>query len=46
MKKMKFFENYFEMLSNKTSSINYESLIEVAKRINSVNLSKGKILFK
>jgi D-sedoheptulose 7-phosphate isomerase len=44
MKKMKFFENYFEMLSNKTSSINYESLIEVAKRINSVNLSKGKIL--
>ena len=44
MQKMKFFENYFEILSNKTSSINYESLIEIAKRIKSVNLSKGKII--
>ena len=44
MKKTKFFENYFEILSNSISSINYELLIEVAERIQSVNLNKGKII--
>ena len=44
MKKMKFFNEYFELLSQKTSSINNKLLMEVARYIESTSLSDGKII--
>ena len=44
MKKMKFFNEYFELLSQKTSSINNKLLMEVARYIESISLSNGKII--
>jgi len=44
MKKMRFFDEYFELLNKKTCSINHKLLINIAECIKSRGLSKGKII--
>ena len=44
MKKVKFFDEYFELLSQQISSINNKLLMDVAKYIELINSNNGKII--
>ena len=44
MKKVKFFDEYFELLNQKTSSINNRLLMDVARYIESIKSNNGKII--
>ena len=44
MKKVKFIDEYFELLSQQISSINNKLLMDVAKYIELINTNNGKII--